>query len=140
MSLNKYASKCREFERELRQCLTNENIDALRKHCAEVGKNDWVAWVYNNQQTISAFLASTPSQRRKKKAWQDPKVKSHLVLAALFQLGYAQHMLEALVQHPLSPGSSYRDMVLRAVDLYEEVVSRELEFWPFDHPNPFENP
>ena len=139
MSLQKYATACIGFESELKESLTKEDIAALRKDCAAMGIHDWCRWGYKYRQIISAFLSSTPSQRKNKKAWQDPAVKRLLVLAALYEAKRAYHLLEGLVQHEhyLAPGYSYREMSVNASQAYRDIFYRKVPNWPFDSPDPF---
>ncbi|MBW2623169.1 MAG: hypothetical protein JRD68_09710 [Deltaproteobacteria bacterium] len=139
MSLYKYAQACTGFELELKESLTREDITELRKDCAALGLKAWYSWTSENLPSISAYIAATPSQRQKRKAWKDPAVKRFLVLGALYEVQCAKNLLKGLVQHEhnLIPGSPYRDMAVKAAEAYREIFLQDVHDWPFDDPDPF---
>lgn len=138
MTLYTYTSKCTEFAEELADALTIADIDALRADCAAIGLRGWYGWLNSSAQTVSAFVASTPSQRRKKKAWQDQPLRRRLVLGAIWYVNCGHRLLDMIDEYRLEPGGSYRDTAARAGDAYVELVYNRIPDWPFDDPNPFD--
>jgi hypothetical protein len=137
MGFDLYAIACNEFLSELKESLTKEDVDVLRTDCAAVGWKKWCQWTGKNLSIIRDYAQLTPSQRLKKKLWQDPVIKRALVLASIQYLHGAKHLLESLSEHNIVPGKSYRHTVGLAGYVYLECFSRDIPRWPFDGPNPF---
>jgi hypothetical protein len=122
---------------ELKESLTKEDVDELRTICASLGWEKWRQWVDQNIPVIADYVQSTPSRRLKKKAWQASPNRQGLVLAAIQYVSGAKHLLEALTEHNIAPGKSYRDMAALAGYAYLQIFSKGTPRWPFDGPNPF---
>lgn len=137
MGLENYAAACNEFLSELKGSLTKEDVDELRADCAALGWAKWGKWYQSNLPTICDYIQSSPSQRLKKKAWRDPPVRRALVLAAIQYLYGAKCLLDALTEHNIAPGKSYRHMAGLAGYVYLQFSSKDIPRWPFDGPNPF---
>jgi hypothetical protein len=139
--LSNYAAECGRLLDELRDALTKGEVTSLHQECSSMGRRAWIAWISDdkNSSEIRAFVSATPSARNSKKKWQAPQMKSLLVLAAYHHVWQARHVLRILSDNPLSPGNSYRDMAMLAGEVYEQILyDEELEEWPFDGENPFD--
>ena len=138
MSLYKYVQECEKLVLELKDTLTPADIDALRKDCRILGLAGWDKWFFDHLAVISAFVAATPSEREKRKEWQDPVQKRRLVLASIQQMIRACTLLEGIHRHGLRPGQSYRHMVSKAAEAYMDIFMRQAASdWPFEDPDPF---
>jgi len=143
MGLGNYIHACDSFLNELRDSLASDEVETLRSDCASMGRKKWTDWVYAEvfRTEIHGFVAATPSRRKTKKEWNDPRLKGHLVLAAYHHVWKAQRVLELSMEIPISPGGSYRDMALCAGAFYDRLLLSQREFarqeWPFGGKNPF---
>ena len=98
MSLHKYALACTNIESELKGSLTKEEINDLRKRCAEYGLGGCLRWIEANLAVIDAYIKAPPSRRRNLKSWNEPDVKGLLVFGALWQVRCARVLLTTLAQ------------------------------------------
>ncbi len=137
MSLDLYAAACNEFLSELEGSLTKEDVDELRADCAALGWEKWCQWANKNLSIICDYVESTPSQRLKKKAWRDPSTRRALVLAAIQYLYRAKYLLEALSEHNIAPGKSYRYTAALAGFVHLQICSKDIPRWPFPGADPF---
>ena len=137
ISFDKYAGACNEFEWELKQCLTREDINALRNDCFQMGFYKWCAWVRENDDIIGKFVEASPSAR-KKKAWQKSPLRLRLVLAAIQYVTTARDLLRGIDDMALYYGYSYREMAAKAARAYRDIFYCATPFWPFEAPSPFE--
>jgi hypothetical protein len=137
MSLDLYVSACNEFLWELKKSLTKEDVDELRPDCAGLGLKGWRRWTEENMDSICDYVQSTPSHRSSKKAWRDPSTRRRLVLAAIQHVYRARHLIEAVAEHNIAPGKSYRYTAALAGSVYLEVFSKDIPRWPFPGEDPF---
>jgi hypothetical protein len=137
LNFYKYAGTCNEFEQELKQSLTRENINALRNDCSELGIHNWFEWMRKNDDVIAKFLSSPPSAR-KKKAWQTDPLKSRLVFAAIQYVKNGRNLLEGIDDLVVHHGCSYREMAAKAGQVTLDVFHLGILHWPFEGPSPFE--
>ncbi len=136
--LDPYASACTRLDLELRESLTEEEIDELREDCRALGWKGWASWFRAHYEMILLFLESTPSVRSKKKIWQDPVQRRRLVLASIQHLRGATVLLDVAARLEMQTGESYRKMGRIAAEFFWEVLSEPVEHWPLDDPNPFD--
>ena len=137
MSLDLYVAACSQFLSELKESLTKEDVDELRADCAALGLKGWQRWVEENVESICDYVQSTPSHRLSKKEWRDPSIRRRMVLAATQHVYRARHLIEALTEHNIAPGKSYRYTVALAGSVYLEVFSKDIPHWPFPGKDPF---
>ncbi|WP_277058755.1 hypothetical protein [Trichlorobacter lovleyi] len=142
--LGNYAVACEKFLQELKSSLTADEIEFLRADCASLGRQKWTDWIFSDvfRNEIHAFVAATPSKRRTKTAWVDPRLKGHLVLAAYHHVWKAQQVIDLSREIPIGPGGSYRDTALVAGTFFDRLLLLSgPEFyqqeWPFGGENPF---
>jgi len=136
MTLGRYIEACVENESELRRCLTENDIDALRTDFAESGLGGFYGWISANLKELRAYVESTPAQRLKKKKWQAAGIRRRLVLGSIWYVIRARKMLEKIDAQLLLPGSSYRETAGRAGRAYIDLVYDRPPAWPFDPPDP----
>lgn len=137
MTLTTYAGRCTEYVQELSQSLSKDDIDGLQSDCAALGGDRWDEWAAANVRIISEYVSSSPSQRAKRKVWQDQILRRRLVLAAVQHLYRARNLLRVLDDYRLAPGCSYREMAALAGNAYLDICSQEVPDWPFPGDNPF---
>ena len=137
MGLENYADACKEFVWELKASLTKEDVEELRSDCISLGWQKWNQWLGKNYQEIVSYIAATPSQRQRKKSWQQDQHRRRLVLGAISLVSGAHLFLENIVEYDLQPGQSYREMAGKATLAYIYTVYSDLPRWPFDGPDPF---
>lgn len=138
MGLATYAAECRRLIEELKDSLSEEDIQQLRRGCASVGFDGWSRWCGQNHRHVKAYISAAPSRRKKKKAWQEPGLQPYLTLAAIQQIQRSKALLEILSTRELPVGARYRDMAAEAGDMYVELVIYDLQAWPFPGPSPFD--
>ncbi|WP_413206754.1 hypothetical protein [Rhodospirillum sp. A1_3_36] len=137
MSLANYAHACRTLAQELVESLSSEQVEDLRASLEGVTHKEWTEWMRKYAPQISAFVAATPSQRQRKKAWKDPVLRAQLSLAGYHHLLQGQHILDAVDRHGLYPGGSYRMMGSLAGDAYWDILGAgDVPFWPLPGKNP----
>ncbi|MBI9081727.1 MAG: hypothetical protein JEY79_18550 [Pseudodesulfovibrio sp.] len=141
MWIDKYASEALNHYEELRSSLTDEEIVRFRENCAKAGVSAMHQWFLKNWRLACEYLAATPSQRKKKKAWQDPESKPLLVWAACIYAKQGHALLQGLTNSGLlgCEGIGYRAMTSEAGNIYLAVLSPEVSDWPFPGQNPFES-
>ena len=134
----KYVQECERLAEELKESLSSADIDELRKACKALGLRGWDDWFFDNLGVISAFMAAAPSEREKRREWQESILKRRLVLASIQQLTRASNLLAGIHSHGLSPGQSYRQMASKAADAYLDIFLKQpASDWPFDELDPF---
>ena len=132
-----YAAACGEFGSELKSSLTTEDVNELRADCVSLGDEGWLRWVLEHSELIAAYIAATPSQRRTRKAWNNPVLRRRLVLASFLHVHRAWAVLKALDDSNLEPGKSYRDTAVLAGNVYFQILYEQIPDWPFEGENPF---
>ncbi len=137
MGLENYAAVCDEFLSELRESLTEEDIDELQSDCAALGSMAWYQWEKKNFEEVALYVLATPSARKKKKAWQENPHRRRLVLAAIHHVYRARAILSSLLEYNLQPGPSYREMAASAGLAYLYTVFSDIPQWPFPGKSPF---
>ncbi|HAT50775.1 MAG: hypothetical protein HQL07_04630 [Nitrospirae bacterium] len=86
MSLASYASAALGFSEELADSLSEREIQTLRAHFSEkMPRLNWDVWKLQNKVEIAAFVAASPSERKKRKAWNHPPEKKLLLTLAAYQ-------------------------------------------------------
>jgi hypothetical protein len=138
MNLGRYAQACNEFESELLEYLTKKDVSELREDCAALGRQPFLDWMTSQLKIIHSFVAATPSQRQKRKYWDDPVLRRRLVLAGIWYLRCAYRLLDGIDQYHLAPGGSYRETAARAGKAYTEIYYKLSRLWPFGGQDPFE--
>ena len=138
MWIDGYQQAARGHVRELIDYLSSAETDALREQCRNLGEKGWIKWFDENRAEVIAYVRATPSQRKRKKAWQDPDKKGLLVLSAILHASRARSLLDGLANRLFDSGQSYRDMTALSGEVYLDVLLRDIPDWPFPDPNPFE--
>ena len=121
MSLRNYIGACATLAAELADSLSEKDVDDLRANLNEMTRIEWLTWVGEHHKIVAWFLAATPSQRKKRKEWNEPSLRRFLVLAAIQMCERAEAVLEAA--NSLQPGASYRNTTADAVILYWKILS-----------------
>lgn len=137
MGLYSYAEACRTLRQELVDSLSKDDIKALRESLADVGAEGWYAWFGRSLQHITAFISATPSERKRKKSWQEPVLRAQLTLAAIQHVQRAEAVLETLSSRMPPLGVRNRDMAAVCGELYLDILHYELKPWPFPGRDPF---
>lgn len=132
MGLSNYVSASSGHARELADSLTEEEITALAHTLRACGLHEWQTWCADRLHQIHDYVAATPSQRSRKKAWQDPQLRPLLVLAAITHCQRAHALLEALIENEtiLSVGGSYRDTTAHAGTVQNQLENMCIPEWP----------
>jgi len=100
---------------EVRDLLSETDGAALADDLELIGYDGWLKWEKAHARMAGQFLAATPAQRAKKKAWQGDILRRRLVLAA-----YRQARLAAIMLHDHGAGQdslaagSYREVTAAA--------------------------
>lgn len=145
MGIGNYASASMSAVQELAAALTTEDVRALASELAKEGIKAWVDWQVDHESEIQDYVAATPSQRQKKKRWNDPALRPRLVLAALTHCLAAAELLGFLHAHEfeLLPGGPYRDTTALAGSLYWKIMHSDVPHWPEAYlrvvPSPFDS-
>jgi hypothetical protein len=128
--LANYASAAFNLAEELRTSLSESEINAL--HHALSGRPfiDWVRWRDANANLVSEYVASTPSERSKKKRFKDHRL--YLIMASIQHCLEAHALLSVLTNSYLVPGASYRTMAADAGNAYNRLYDYEVPYWPFE--------
>ena len=131
MTTASYAHACRNLAQELLESLSSAEIKALREWLSGLTRKQWYGWLEQYERDIYAFVSATPSERLRRKAWQEPAMRLPLTLAAWHHVQQAAAVLDAIDQHGLHPGGSWRSMAAEAGEAYWEILGRDIPFWPF---------
>jgi hypothetical protein len=137
MGLENYVVACNEFLLELKKSLTREDVDEPRTDCAGLGLVGWDQWEKKNFEEVAFYVLATPSERKKKKAWQENRHRRRLVLAAIHHVYRARAILNSLLEYDLQPGSTYREMASRGALAYLYAAFSDIPRWPFSGKDPF---
>ena len=137
MSLSNYAAACSRLACELKADFTREDIDELRSDCVSLREDGWILWKLENTDTISAYVSASPSERLRKKAWQDPQSRRRLVLASIQHVLGARALLSGILDYKLEPGKGYRETAALAGKAYLQIFLEDIPAWPFPGDNPF---
>ena len=135
--LHAYVGGTCRIGNELLDSMDEGDIAALRADLTMFGESGWRAWRGENRKEIVAYVKSPPSARNRKKSWQDPKKRRLLSFAGFQHSFLALHLLIAVDSMDITPGRSYRDMVIAAEEAYmRSMVMNDENVWPFDPPAP----
>jgi len=140
LNFKRHIRDSRDVETELRRCLTESDIRALRNDCRTLSRSDWLYWISLHDGLIAAFLALPPTLRADHSAWNKPLLRFRLILAAIQRTRQARSVLLHIDRHCLFPwaGGSARDFAVRAAQAFDDIeLYGESELWPFDGPDPF---
>ena len=132
MSIDTYASDFQSLLCELKESLSQEEINELRSDISKMPESGWDSFFHKNQEEINEFLVSSRSKRAKLKKFQDPCLKKRLTLAAVQRLKAASIFLEKMHVDNFV-GLPHREAFSLAADQYFELFfSYPGYHWPFD--------
>ncbi|MDG4475405.1 hypothetical protein [Thiovibrio frasassiensis] len=139
MSFHKYAGACTELSKELLKSLTPEDVDELRTELASLGRREFASWYFRHTEEVKKYVQATPSQRIRRKAWQDSKFRLLLTGSALVYLRAAQSVLSnaATCEDLISHGVGYRDLASQTGDQFRALMSEGFHWWPLPGDSPF---
>lgn len=136
MSYHHYAQAAQNHVFELFRSITLGEIDHLSELLESLGEQKWRDWRVQNFQEILSYLRATPSERKKKRRWQNPDISVLLKYNAYREASRAYSLLYAIGVHYLPASGPYRDMTAAAADAYYEVLLQRFPDWPFDRTPP----
>lgn len=113
--MQRYAAAARGLVDELIASLPSAEIDALRDDLRGAGLANWLLWEREHQPYIEEFLASTPTQRARKKAWAAPQDRRLLVYGAICHAARGAAFLAVLSESLLCRDLSYRTAAAASV-------------------------
>jgi len=129
MSLHRYAQECSGLIEELRDSLSAEDWSLLREQVIADGLISFLDWqLGEGLDEIERYLSSTPSERKRRKAWQEPKTRRMLTLGAMFLAHQGQSLLRALSDRTPIEGLSYRQGAATAGKLLLEMRHSDDDF------------
>src|SRR5216684_609243 len=130
MSLGSYIGEVHRIAEELCDDISQEEVETIYQELMSLSYHGWREWKKKNQDIISKYVGSTPTQRAKLKQF---KTLMPLLAFASYQDCLAAYDLLRLIEsHFLFPGNSYRGMASSAADVYYEI--REFshdQSWPW---------
>jgi hypothetical protein len=131
MSLGPYPGEVYRIAEELRDDVSDEEVELIHRELKRLGYQRWCEWKSNNRAAVSKYLESTPSQRSKLKLF---KPLMPLLSLAAFQECLAGHaLLMSIENHFLFAGGSYRAMAGQASEAFREVYTLAVDgHWPWD--------
>jgi len=129
MSIGRYASECKALGDELVESLTKDEILELHHLMTGMTIREWVRFRVQQQPLVKAFVAATPSKRKKRAVWQPHRLM--LTLAAVHHCYEANIVLFHAGR--LRPAGSYRDMAAFAGELYKDVTTEGYDYWPWQY-------
>ncbi len=131
MDIYKYVTASNELATEIAQLLTNEEVKILASEVGEMGLVKWVEWQCDHEAMICDFVASTPSQRKRRKEWKDPVLLRKLVLASVVHCLSAHEFLKALAENePILRALPYRNTTALAGNAYISIKCTDVQDWP----------
>lgn len=136
--LGDYVSAASGLAEELRASLSEQEIDALHQALSGRPVIDWIRWRSENDSLVAEYVASTPSERNKKKKFKEHRL--YLTMAGIQHCLEAHALLSVVTHSWLVPGGSYRSMAADAGDAYNRLYEYDIPYWPFrQHESPFSN-
>lgn len=132
MGIANYAAASIELAQELADSLSSEDVEAVAADLSRIGLRAWLEWQDAHEGEVADYVAATPGQRARKKAWADPPLRRRLALAALSHCQAAHLLLDFLSRHAaaLVPGGPYRGTTALAGTLYWDLMDTEVPHWP----------
>jgi hypothetical protein len=127
--MSSYAANADYHAEELRDSLSQDDIEHLRADLEQLGVDGWLDWAEKARHEANDYLRATEKQRARLKKWRDPALRSRLVLSAYHQARLAASMLDAAAN--LGPGGGYRDTTAYAATLGFQVMKDGEWRWPF---------
>jgi len=137
MLFDNYAAASRGHVHEFLTILSADEINDLRETCKRLGRTGLLRWYGAHYELVLDYVRATPSERRRKKAWQAQETKGILVLVSSIHAAQARGLLKAITGRVFVPGFSYREMTALAGGIYLDVLAQPVPYWPFDPPDPF---
>ncbi len=131
-----YASNFQHLLAELKDDLSEDEIDALIADISALGEYGWVDFVQNNLEMINSFMQSTPAQRTNLKKFQPPRLKRLLTFAAGQRLKAALTVLDKLFVDDFIGLSFRKASVIAANYYYDYCYDYPGDYWLFDAPPP----
>ncbi|WP_300154035.1 hypothetical protein [Solidesulfovibrio sp.] len=137
MLFDNYAAASRVHVHELLTILSADEINGLRETCRRLGQKGVQQWYGEHFDLVLDYVRATPSERKRKKAWQVQDIKGILVLVSSIHAAQARGLLKAITNRVFAPGLSYRETTALAGEIYLDVLMQPVPYWPFDPPDPF---
>ena len=143
-SLARYIGHAQQHEEELKQSLTESDLDELHAELSQLGEHGWLKWFAANQNEISEFLLATPTARTRRKAWKNQSLRLRLTFGAIRYVqesGIVLSVLNESVCVEIASIVGYRHVNSEAAGLFYEMseLIDEIDIWPFhdDLDSPF---
>jgi hypothetical protein len=127
--MSSYVANADNEAEELRDSLSEDDIEHLRADLEQLGVDAWLDWAEQNRDEANDYLRATPKQRERKKKWQEPALRRRLILCAYHQARLGASMIDAA--SGLGGGGSYRGMTALAASLAFQVMHDGEWRWPF---------
>lgn len=90
----------------------------------EMGKESVINWLGENENEVKKYILSSPSQREKRKKWnQNFNYKFLIVYFAANYIERGIIFLQVLSEHPILSDESYREMSLKTCEIFSEIQS-----------------
>src|ERR1039458_8922241 len=78
--MSSYVANADNEAEELRDSLSEDDIEHLRADLEQLGFDAWLDWAEKNRDEANDYLRATPKQRERKKKWQEPALRRRLIL------------------------------------------------------------
>lgn len=130
MDLGNYVTESFYLAEELKQLPTPRELEALHKALMGKSVHAWLDWRSDNAELVSEFVAATPSERAKRKKFQEARL--FLIMAGVQHCLEGHALLKTVSNAYLVPGGSYRGMTATAGDAYDRLLAVDIPYWPFD--------
>jgi hypothetical protein len=145
-SLPKYHQAALQYVAELQHAFSLREQEYISFLLAQMGQEGWDDWLHEHWEEIDRYLSKSPSERKRRKAWQQEQLQPLMAFAALQQARENLSIFEGLLAAQLrvaTADESTRGLVAYSRFFYLEVDSA-LKYalqpwWPFhpDVPSPF---
>lgn len=119
MSLGSYPGEVYRIAEELRDDVSDEDVEVIHRELKRLGYEGWCEWKSNNRAAVSKYVESTPSQRSKLKLFKP--LLPLLSLVAFQECLAGFELLRTIESHFLFPGGSYRAMAGQASEAFRDV-------------------
>lgn len=130
MSLGSYPGEVYRIAEELRDDVSEEDVEAIHRELKRLGHIGWCEWKFNNRVAVWRYVESTPAQRSKLRLFKP--LMPLLSLAAFQECLAGYELLQIIERHFLFPGGSYRAMAGQASEAFRDVFILTVdECWPW---------
>jgi len=139
MSLSNYINATVEIAHELTESLSKQDVNIVWYSIKAHGKDEWIAWLNAHEKDAIQYLRATPSQRARKKAWNQEAIRPFLIVAAILHAQRAVGLMEFAEALHRQIGESHRTVAGEAAESAASFLADCSSLWIWEGKAPWDD-